>query len=97
MLSQRNSRSLQRYLFASVSALTLAVAAPQVSAADLENPYLKAPPKGELNLFVEGGAYWTEGDPVYAPWGFAPNIFELKPNVGWVAAGGFDYRFAASP
>jgi hypothetical protein len=77
--------------------LTLAVAAPQVSAADLENPYLKAPPKGELNLFVEGGAYWTEGDPVYAPWGFAPNIFELKPNVGWVAAGGFDYRFAASP
>lgn len=63
---------------------------------------------GSLQLWGEGGAIWSGGDPILqsgivAPIsglpGFpsAPYNFDLTPKVGWEAAGGFDYRFAASP
>jgi hypothetical protein len=77
--------------------------------ADMGVP-LKAPAlvKGEFNVFVEGGAFWTGGDPartftllVASP--FGPELFEsggpfnLNPRLGWDAGVGFDYRFAGSP
>jgi hypothetical protein len=67
---------------------------------------LKAPPagpKGNLQVFVDGAAFWTGGDPIYTgAEGFAfsffvPGFFALKPKVGWDTAGGFDYRLAATP
>jgi hypothetical protein len=67
---------------------------------------LKAPPagpKGNLQVFVDGGAFWTGGDPIYTGSEgftlgiFVPGFFALKPKVGWDTAGGFDYRLAATP
>jgi Legionella pneumophila major outer membrane protein precursor len=67
---------------------------------------LKAPPagpKGKLQVFVDGGAFWTGGDPIYTGaegftfGGLVPGFFALKPKVGWDTAGGFDYRLAATP
>lgn len=79
-------------------------------AADLPLAYKAhaADPRGNLQLWGEGGAIWSGGDPILqsgivAPVsglpGFpsAPYSFDLTPKVGWEAAGGFDYRFAASP
>jgi hypothetical protein len=98
---QRNSASIRRYFFAGASALALAAASSQALAADQEPFVTKAPPatKGELKFFVEGGADWTAGDPVYAAYlGLTGiNLFKLTPKVGWNAAEGFDYRFADSP
>jgi hypothetical protein len=89
--------------------VTTAIADPRVASAygaDMGVP-LKAPPRpirGEFNAFVEGGAFWTGGDPVRTfPFSvadpLAPNSapFNLNPRLGWDAAVGFDYRFAGSP
>ncbi len=54
------------------------------------------PWRGQLNVWAEGGAYWTGGDPVHAPWGLL-NDFSLTPKLGWDGDAGFDYRFAGSP
>jgi hypothetical protein len=62
---------------------------------------------GEFKFFVEGGAFWTGGDPARTL-GFptAGNVvgvapgggpFDLTPRLGWDAAVGFDYRFAGTP
>jgi hypothetical protein len=91
-------------LLAGVSLLAVEIASPQARAADLE-PFVKAPAviRGEFKAWVEGGAIWTGGDPVYTfyPSGgiVAPNLpgfFALTPKVGWEAATGFDYRFAGT-
>lgn len=79
-------------------------------AADLPLAYKAraADSRGNLQLWGEGGAIWSGGDPILqsgivAPIsglpGFpsAPYAFDLTPKLGWEAAGGFDYRFAASP
>ncbi len=82
-----------------------AVDARQTYAADAS--VWKAPPvtRGQFRAWVEGGAFWTGGDPFYSFYTFAnlvrgdnaPAFFTLKPKVGWEAATGFDYRFAGSP
>ena len=82
-------------------------------AADLPVAYKARPPvePGRLTLWGQGGAIWTGGDSVardfrlndFSTVGFTddtgtiPGIFDLDPKVGWTAATGFDYKFAASP
>ena len=60
--------------------------------------FFKAPVASprKLDIWAEGGAYWTGGDPVDAPWGIL-NDFSLTPKLGWDGAAGFDYRFGGSP
>jgi hypothetical protein len=63
--------------------------------------------RGRLRVWGEGGAIWSGGDPVYSFFdrfvfsggllNNETNNFGLIPKVGWEAAGGFDYRLAASP
>lgn len=63
--------------------------------------------RGRLRVWGEGGAIWSGGDPVYSFYdrfvfsggllNNETNNFGLVPKVGWEAAGGFDYRLAASP
>ena len=84
-------------------------------AADLPVGY-RAPqpePPGRFTAWVEGGAIWSGGDPVFrdftlvdfttslpfaSVFGFPiPGRFDLTPKVGWDVATGFDYRFADSP
>jgi hypothetical protein len=92
--------------------LAAAVSDPRVASAygaDMSVPLkaLPAPVKGELNVFVEGGAFWTGGDPARttrfdtaaSSQGFGPSggPFDLTPRVGWQGAVGFDYRFAGLP
>jgi hypothetical protein len=73
-------------------------------------PVLKSSPglpRGEFRGWIEGGGFWTGGEPVYSFFDNAtpflsggstlPSFFTLKPNFGWNAAAGFDYRFAGSP
>lgn len=65
------------------------------------------PARGQFSFWVEGGAIWSGGDPVYnfyptggygIPVGSSlPGFFSFVPHVGWDAATGFDYRFANSP
>ncbi len=61
--------------------------------------------RGQFSFWVEGGAVWAGGDPIY---NFYPNggylgllnwpgFFAFTPNIGWDAAAGFDYRFGNSP
>lgn len=79
-------------------------------AADLPVAYKAraAESPGSLQLWGEGGAIWSGGDPILqsgivAPVsglpGFpsSPYNFDLTPKVGWESAGGFDHRFAGSP
>lgn len=84
-------------------------------AADFQAAYKAVPveTQGQFRFWGEGGAIWSGGDPVTAPYsltnfsnnldlgfagGGAPNgLFNLTPKVGWEAAAGFDYRFAGSP
>lgn len=68
-----------------------------------------APPEpGLLKVWGEGGAVWSGGDPILSPYNHIDldpsngitgrnDFFGLRPKVGWEAAAGFDYRFAASP
>src|SRR5262249_13771101 len=69
---------------------------------------LKAPlivERGRFQAFVEGGAFWTGGEPVRATFETAASsgalgpqgLFDLSPRRGWDTAIGFDYKFAASP
>lgn len=59
----------------------------------------------QFRLWAEGGAIWSGGDPVLSDYTLSPpfignntaGTFNLLPKVGWQAAAGFDYRFAASP
>jgi hypothetical protein len=83
-----------------------------VLSADLPAAYaagmrLKAPliaERGRFQAFVEGGAFWTGGDPVRATFETAAStaargpegLFDFIPRRGWDAAIGFDYKFAAS-
>jgi hypothetical protein len=82
-------------------------------AADLPVAYKAPPPvePGRFTVWVEGGAIWTGGDQVFDNFslndfttvgfngrtGTIPGIFDLNPKIGWEAATGFDYKFAASP
>jgi opacity protein-like surface antigen len=85
-------------------------AATSIRAADL--PVIgkaPAPVRGEFRVFVEGGAFWTGGDPIPFEGGGLEGDFirgpivavgvdpSVKPKVGWDAAIGFDYRFAGTP
>jgi opacity protein-like surface antigen len=80
-------------------------------AADLPLAYKARPIEtpGQFRIWGEGGAIWTGGDPVTSDYsisdfnsllgllGGSSRTFDLTPKVGWEAAAGFDYRFAASP
>jgi len=84
-----------------------------ILSADLPAAYaagmpLKAPlivERGRFQAFVEGGAFWTGGDPVLTTFDTAASDFllgprgqfNLLPRPGWDGAVGFDYKFAASP
>jgi hypothetical protein len=108
--SQRSSAA-RAALYAGASALAIAVAVPHAQAADLPLKAPPVVDNGEFRAFIEGGAVWTAGDPVrgFFPTltaaagfigfynGLTPGSFALRPRLGWEAATGFDYRFAASP
>jgi hypothetical protein len=69
--------------------------------------------RGEFRAFIEGGAFWTAGEAIpFAARGFEVlsafpilplggaslgGTASLRPDVGWDAAVGFDYRFAGTP
>ena len=68
--------------------------------------------RGQLTLWGEGGAIWTGGDPNLAFYSKAdftqsfgllgnfngiPVGMNVRPNLGYEGAAGFDYRFAESP
>ncbi len=104
----RRAAAARAALYGGASALAIAVAATPALAADL--PFKARPPavdNGEFRAFIEGGAVWTAGDPVRSSFpvlsgfggfsGGTPGSFALRPRLGWEAAAGFDYRFAASP
>ncbi len=94
-----------------ISLVALSLAVPSL-AADmvLKAPALIADP-GEWRTFVEGGTFWTGGDPIpYTARGFGilgafptfpspggSNNAGLRPNMGWDAAAGWDHRFAGTP
>src|SRR5207249_9999532 len=78
-----------------------------VKAADLA---VKAPilETGQFRVFVEGGAFWTGGDPIPFSGSFfgrgGPILLvdggvdpTVRPKIGWNIATGFDYRFAGTP
>jgi hypothetical protein len=82
---------------------SLAAAAPLYSRA-ITQPEVR----GRFSAWVEGGANWSGGDPVNSfylerqsisglAFNLLPRFFPLVPEIGWEAAGGFDYRFAGSP
>lgn len=67
---------------------------------------------GQFRVWGEGGAIWSGGDRLASDYslpdysglgvitnngGTLPGSFDLTPKMGWEAAAGFDYRFAASP
>lgn len=89
-----NASRLRSALLASVSVIALSVASPEVQAADVPAAplYTKAPAAAlpQWTWYLEGGAFWTGGQPVL---GFS----ELRPKVGWEIAGGVDYRFGGTP
>lgn len=82
-------------------------------AADLPVAYKARPldTPGQFQVWVEGGAIWSGGDPVTQTGtlvnfggiglpgfgGNTPYNFDLMPKLGWEAATGFDYRVANSP
>jgi hypothetical protein len=56
---------------------------------------------GRFNVWAEGGAVWSGGDPMFgtnatALFSGLPVSFSLTPKVGWAVDSGFDYRFADS-
>jgi hypothetical protein len=92
-----------RTLRAGVAALPLVIFALSAQAADLlpmKAPLAPVLP-GETRLFVEGGAFWTGGDPIHytgASLGLIGTVDpSVKPDVGWDVAVGFDHRFAGTP
>ena len=110
----RNNKSrrgrLRTILCAGLSLSALSVAAPAL-AADLNVFKSAPPPRGETQIFVEGGAFWTGGDriPYFAGFGsllgglfggVAPTDLgerRITPDqIGWDGAAGFDHRFAGS-
>ena len=110
-------RRLRTALFAGVSSLALIVGASQLRAADVPatvpKAVLKAPPPvqvGMLTVWLEGGAFWSGGDPFrlvvpdefvdffgVSRLGSVPGLAAFRPRVGWEAAAGADWRFADSP
>jgi hypothetical protein len=65
------------------------------------NEAFKAPVArpGKLNVWVEGGAVWSGGDPLFITGALISGLpvpFSLVPKVGWDVDCGFDYRFADS-
>src|SRR5215475_11974902 len=105
------SSAARAALCAGASALAIAVAVPHAHAADLPLKAPPVVDNGEFRAFIEGGASWTAGDsvrgffPVLTPAvgfigfynGLVSQSLALRPRLGWEAATGFDYRFAASP
>ncbi|QOZ47376.1 hypothetical protein XH89_30740 [Bradyrhizobium sp. CCBAU 53340] len=54
---------------------------------------------GQFRAWIEGGAIWSGGDPVFSNYSGNNNVtgvFDLTPKVGWETAVGFDHRFAGS-
>jgi hypothetical protein len=104
-------------LGAGVSLTALVLAVPAVAADKVLKALAPAADRGEFRWFVEGGAFWTDGNAIpYTARGFEllsafpvlalggggtagslSGNTGLRPNVGWDAAIGFDYRFAGTP
>jgi hypothetical protein len=87
----KGMRATRRLLLAGVSALALAAASPEVRAADLTRPPLKAPAifSPQWTWWIEGGGFHTGGGSVY----FGDPTEVGKPKWGWEGALGFDYQF----
>jgi hypothetical protein len=94
MRSFAKGTSLRAALLVSASVMSLAVASPEVWAADMPTKATyKAPPIEPLpqwTFFLEGAGFSTGGDPIFG-------VSALRPGFGWEGAVGVDYRFAASP
>jgi len=65
-------------------------------------PVKALPPEapGQLRAWIEGGAIWSGGDPVFNTYidnNNVSGVFDLTPKAGWETAIGFDHRFAGSP
>jgi hypothetical protein len=97
---------LTKILLASFALVAVIMAQPATAADDAVLQYKAPPPlvvKGQFDVFVEGGGFWTGGDPALTFFPMASffstrqGSFDLKPLFGWDAAAGFDYRFAGSP
>ncbi|MGW1424928.1 Lpg1974 family pore-forming outer membrane protein [Bradyrhizobium manausense] len=71
----------------------------QAYAADLPVKALPPGAPGQFRAWIEGGAIWSGGDPVFNNYdnNGVTGAFDLTPKVGWEAAVGFDHRFAGSP
>jgi hypothetical protein len=94
MRSFAKGTSLRAALLVSASVMSLAVASPEVWAADMPTKatYKAAPiePLPQWTFFLEGAGFSTGGDPIFGN-------SDFRPGFGWEGALGFDYRFAASP
>jgi hypothetical protein len=93
------SRNVRTSLLIGVSVIALTVALPDLGqAADLPTKAPTYQPAPQVTWWIEGGPEWTGGPSVaYVPGGFFPVGQSIKAGSGWSIAGGFDYRFAASP
>ena len=98
-----NQQKLRTLLFAGVSTVALAVAVPELRAADLGPPpaaIYKAPATLSpiVTMLIEGGVLWTGGRGGFIEVPFfdaaAPNV---RPGIGWTGAVGIDYQWAGSP
>lgn len=95
-------------MFAGVSVIALAVATPEVGAADMPAaPPIIAKAKPRVcapitTMYIEGAAFQSSGDRLFTPTSEFGEGFEIpgigiKPKWGWEAAAGIDYQFACSP
>jgi len=94
MRSFTKGTSLRSALLVSASVMSLAVASPEVWAADMPTKAtFKAAPIEPLPVwtwYLEGGGFNTTGDTLFG-------AGETKARFGWEGAIGLDYRIAGSP
>lgn len=71
----------------------------QAYAADMPVKALPPEAPGQFRAWIEGGAIWSGGDPVFSNYSGnnVSGVFDLTPKVGWESAVGFDHRFGGAP
>ncbi|MBC9983271.1 Lpg1974 family pore-forming outer membrane protein [Bradyrhizobium campsiandrae] len=96
----RTSSQSRQAEFASTSAPSPRSRNPLQAYAALPIKALPPEAPGQFRAWIEGGAIWSGGDPVFNTYSSNNNVtgvFDLTPKVGWETAIGFDHRFAGSP
>src|SRR5437868_894109 len=108
-MSTRSILSGKRFLLSACVSAAAIIAATPSRAADINWTKGAIADRGEFRAFVEGGVFWTGGDPVPFAGGFTPFINALtgvptpfvagsipvaRPRLGIDGAIGADYRFA---